>query len=246
MKKIIAFLLLVTMCVPALFSCEETEMFPNAIPDTGILDAPVSDVESVSQMFARSLPTKVVASTRQVILEDVLVLNCNYEIVTGYVNGGMSAFIYKSHVEELRTIEDGGNNDEVKPLVKTTDKVVEGIEGFGTRTDGGEWNPEGAMMELERGKMSLALKESNMKNIKFENNVLSFVIPSGKATKVLGSTYGKDIDGEVAVTITVDGAYVLSIELTYELKGDKDINLDDSLMYVRVDYSYDLELITIK
>ena len=115
MKKIIISLLIVALCVPALFACDEAtgnmaESFPSTIPQVTppASDSPVSDVQAVAKMYEVSQPTKVVAITKQVLIDGILELNCSYEMVTGYIDG-LSAYVYKSSVEGVDRLIRGRN-----------------------------------------------------------------------------------------------------------------------------------------
>ncbi len=238
MKKIVVFVLIMALCVPALFSCE----LINKITGSGG-DIEVTPVQIVSAMYKVSEPTKVVATTKQDI--GGLELNCNYELVTGYVDN-RPASVYTVTSEEIRSVEDGGNNEEVKDIIKTTTKKTEAIEGTGTRVNGGDWDPSGTALIIGRGRMALNLKDEYVTNVKYENNTLTLTVPVANAAAVLGETYAKNISSDVKITIVNDGAVVTSIELNYFIKGDESVNLVESEMTVKVLYTYDLEKITIE
>ena len=229
MKKIIALILAVVLCAAALTSCDM--LFPKE-------DTTLSDV---TRMYNMSAPTKVVATTEQKFAS--YELNCSYEIVTGYVDNSLAS-VYTVTTEELRTIEDGGNTDEVKDLIKSTTKKTEAIEGFGSRTNGGEWNPDGDVWTIGRGRMAINLAEDALVNVVYENHTLTFTVPVANVATVFGEEYSKDMSSDVQVKIVDDGAVVTSIELHYNLAGDGD-NLAESEMTVKVVYTYDLERITI-
>lgn len=254
MKKIIVFVLVIALCVPALFSCAFLEgILPEGIlPGSGDNNnnndgdntAKETPVTIVAGMYKMSLPTKIVATTKQSISS--LHLNCSYELVTGYVDN-RPASVYTVESEEIRTVEEGGNTEEVKDIIKKTTKKTEAIEGTGSRTDGGEWNPNGSVLVIAKGGMALNLDETYMNNVKYNKNThtLTFTVTAENAAKVLGEDYAKDIASDVKVTIVDDGAVITSIELHYFLKGDESINLVQSEMNVKVVYTYDLERITI-
>ena len=122
MKRILVLILVIALCATALSSCALFDGFFR------------SEIDDIADMYSVSAPTKVSATTTQKI--GSLELNCSYELVTGYVDN-RPASVYTVHTEEIRSVEDGGNNDEVKPLIKTVDKKTEAIEGFGSRTNGG-------------------------------------------------------------------------------------------------------------
>lgn len=234
MKKIFVFILVIALCATALSSCALVDWF------NGFFE---NELDDINEMYSASAPTKVVATTTQKI--GSLSLNCSYELITGYVDN-KPASVYTVHTEEIRSVEDGGNNDEVKPLIKTTDKKTEAIEGFGSRTNGGDWNPQGTIWTIGRGSMAINLDEDYLEDISYENNVLTFTIPKDNAGDVLGDEFSGDISSDVEVTITDDGAVITSIELHYFLAANEAAHLVESEMTVKVVYTYDLERITIE
>ena len=245
MKKIIVFILMVSLCLPALFSCTGENGDSNVQASIPTVDnQQLTPIQAVSAMYAVSQPTKVVATSKQIITKDVLELNCSYEIVTGYVDNSLAS-VYKSTIEEIRSIEEGGQNDEVKDLIKTTSTTIESIEGKGTRTNGGEWNEEGEVWSIGRGRMAIKLNDSWVKNVTYENHVLDFIVRADYVDKVFGEDYSADMDGDVYVTIVDDGAQVTSIEISYYVKANEEAHLPQSTMIIRVDYTYDIEKITI-
>ena len=231
MKKIIVLILAVALCVTALTSCQYLDMLKGD-----------STLEDVATMYNMSAPTKVVATTEQNF--GSYELNCSYEIVTGYVDNSRAS-VYTVTTEELRTVEEGGKTEEVKDMIKTTTKKTEAIEGFGSRTNGGDWNPEGDVWTIGRGRMAINLEESALTNVVYENNTLTFVVPEANVATVFGADYAANIASDVEVTIVNDGAVVTSVELHYYLAGDG-ANLPETEMTVKLVYTYDLERITIE
>jgi hypothetical protein len=240
MKKTIVFVLVMALCVTALSSCA---FIKNLLPGNNGDDGVVSPVTNVANMYKMSSPTKIVATTKQSISS--LELNCSYELITGYVDN-RPASVYTVSTEEIRTVEDGGNTEEVKDIIKKTTKKTESIEGTGSRTNGGEWDPSGSVWVINKGGMALNLKEEYMQNVKYNDHTLTFTVSADNAANVLGESYAKDVASDVRVTIVDDGAVIASIELHYFLKGDESINLVESEMNVKVVYTYDLERITIE
>jgi hypothetical protein len=228
MKKIIALILATVLCAVALTSCNL--LFPEE-------DTTLSDI---SRMYNMSAPTRIVATTEQDF--GAYELNCSYEIVTGYVDNSLAS-VYTVTTEELRTVEEGGNTDEVKDMIKSTTKKTEAIEGFGSRTNGGDWNPEGEVWTIGRGAMAINLQEDALLNVVYENHVLTFTVPAANVATVFGE-YSENMASDVQVKIVDDGAVITSIELQYNLAGDG-ANLAESTMTVKVVYTYDLERITI-
>ena len=231
MKKIIVLMLTVALCVAALTSCQYLDMFKGD-----------STLDDVAAMYNMSAPTKVLATTEQNF--GSYELNCSYEIVTGYVDNSRAS-VYTVTTEELRTVEEGGKTEEVKDMIKTTTKKTEAIEGFGSRTNGGDWNPEGDVWTIGRGRMAINLEESALTNVVYENNTLTFVVPVANVATVFGESYAANIASDVEVTIVNDGAVVTSVDLHYYLTGDG-ANLPETEMTVKVVYTYDLERITIE
>ena len=232
MKKIFVFILVIALCATALSSCAVVDWF------NGLFR---SELDDIADMYSVSAPTKVVATTTQKI--GALELNCSYEIVTGYVDNSRAS-VYTVTTEELRTVEEGGKTEEVKDMIKTTTKKTEAIEGFGSRTNGGEWNPDGDVWTIGRGRMAINLAEDALVNVVYENHTLTFTVPQANVATVFGEEYSKDMSSDVQVKIVDDGAVVTSIELHYNLAGDG-ANLAESEMTVKVVYTYDLERITI-
>ena len=244
MKKIIVFMLLVALCVPALFSCDTINQVAGQLG----INFPGSNTETdplteVTNMYYMSTPTKVVATTKQKI--GALELDCSYELVTGFVDDA-PASVYTVTSESIRSVEEGGNNEEVKDMIITTTKKTEAVEGLGARTNGGEWNPKGTVWSVGRGRMALNLDANCLVNVVYENHKLTFVIPAEHVATVLGEEYATDVAGDVKVTIVDDGAVITSIDLRYNLKANESANLVESEMTVKVVYTYDLERITIE
>lgn len=229
MKKIIAFILVIALCA-ALSSCQ----FFQQEEDTTLSD--------VTYMYKMSSPTKVVTTSVQNF--GSYQLNCRYEIVTGYVDNRLAS-VYTATTEELRDVAEGGNTEEVKDMIKTTTRKIEAIEGYGSRTNGGEWDPEESVWTIGRGAMLLNLDESVLQNVHYENHTLTFTVLEADAAVVLGEEYAADIASDVQITIVDDGAVITSVDLHYNLAGDG-ANLQETEMTVKVIYTYDLERITIE
>ncbi len=228
MKRIVTLLLVMALCIPALFSCDLLGEGP---------------MEKVAAMYKVSEPTKVVAYTTQKVGD--LELKSDYSIVTGYVdNAPASVYVYNG--QEIRSVEEGGQNEEIKDIIKLDPIKIEAIEGKGTRTNGGDWNPEGQVWTVGRGRMALNLDKSAVKDIVYKDNVLTFVVPKENAKTVLGETYAADIGSDVEITIVDDGAVVTSVKLHYFLNANEAANVVASEMTVEVIYTYDIERITIE
>ena len=239
MKKIIILALVMALCAACFASCIPSKEDNKTDNNNDVVTTPVDDV---AKMYKQSLPTKIVATTKQTISS--VELNCSYELVNGTVDN-LPASVYTVYTEELESIENGGGTDVIKPLIKSTTRKTEAIQGIGSRVNGGDWDPAGVVYSITRGAMAINLDKNSITGDKYENNVLTFTVPVANAATVFGEKNAADIASDVKVTITTDGAVVTSIELIYSLKGDAAANLIESEMVVKVDYTYDLEKITI-
>ena len=228
MKKIIVFMLVLALCVTAITSCGKNN--------------PKKILQKIDEMYANSAPTKVVATTKQVF--SAYELNCTYELTTGQVDGA-AASIYKVAKEELESIENAGGSDIIRPMIKSSTKVTESIEGIGTRVDGGAWDASGTVYTIGRGEMALNLTKDTVTDIKYENSVLTFTIPNANIATVLGEAYATGVDGDIKATIVNDGSVIVSIELIYTVAADAKAGLEASQMTVYVEYQYDIQPITI-
>ena len=228
MKKIIALALVICLCVPALFSCTKIKT--------------KKTVDNLADKYAVSQPTKVIATTKQTVNE--LELNSSYEVVTGYVDNA-PAFVYHSTVESIRSVEEGGENEEIKELIKVTSNTIEGIEGKGVRSNGGNWNEEASLWSIGRGRMALNLSNKLLENVEYKDNTFKCTVPHENVAEVLGSSYADDIAGDVTLVIVDDGAVVTSIEMFYNLTANADAHITTSSMHVKVVYTYDIEQINI-
>lgn len=242
MKKIILLLLVLAISVATFASCKIFKKpQENPTPDPVVKEP--SALEKVTEMYRNSAPTKVTATTTQTITEDIELV-CVYELVNGTVDGA-PASVYTEKKQELETVEAGGATEVIKPLVKDTVRVTEAIEGIGSRVNGGNWNAQGSVTNIVRGGMAIYLNEAYLTDVKYENNKLTFVIPVANVATVLGDSYATYIASDVYVTIANDGAVITSIELSYNLKANEAAKLPETAMVVKVEYTYDLEEITI-
>ena len=244
MKKIILLILVVALCTLSFAACQSKNNNNNQnnepTPEPQVDE--YAFLADITTMYKNSAPTKVVASTKQTIAS--VTLECGYDLVNGFVDN-MAASVYTETKQELETVENGGSSAVILPLVKETTRVTEAIETIGSRVNGGNWDPQGSVSTIERGGMAIKLNKDNLKNIKYENNVLTFTIPNANVATVLGKNYTSNISSDVKVTIVNDGAVVTSIQLVYTLAANEEANLPESQMVVKVEYTYDLEEITI-
>ncbi len=244
MKKIIAIVLMIALCVPVMFSCGKK--------------AP--GLAEFTEMYEASKPTKVAATVTQVFYDvdasneyfTVATLNSSYEIVNGTVDG-KNASVFASHIQSFRTVEDGGETVVVEGLTVMNHLKVESIEGVGSRTtesvDEGEANVgewiDSSVWEIRQGKMAIELDSKLLEDVLLDGNTLQFIVPLENAGDVFGAELVTDMDSDVEVKITNDGAIITSIELHYYTKANPELNVRSSEMTVKVAYSYDLESIVI-
>ena len=221
-------MLVLALCVTALTSCGKTST--------------KKAIKMTNEMYANSAPTKIVATTKQVF--SAYELNCTYSLTTGQVDGA-TASIYKVAKEELESIENAGGSDIIRPMIKSTVKVTEAIEGIGARVDGGAWDASGSVYTIGRGSMALELDKDNITDVVYENSTLTFVIPNANIAIVLGEAYATGVEGDIQVTIVNDGSAITSIELRYTLAADAKAGLEASQMIVHIEYQYDIQPITI-
>lgn len=246
MKKIIILTLVLALCVPTFFSCTSPDGDSNiqaSIPEVN--NEQLTPIQAVAKMYKVSQPTKVVAETEH-YLNDLLTLTGKYEIVTGVVDSS-SASVFVSVIDEIRSVEEGGQNEEIYGIIKPVTKKIEAIEGKGTRVDGGEWDPEGEVWIIGRGRMAINLKDDLVKNVNYDNHVLTFTVLNENVTAVFGDIIASDVEGDVSVKITDDGAVVTAIEIKYDVKANPEAHVDTvTQMTINVHYTYDIERITIE
>ena len=242
MKKIIILALVMALCAACFVACIPSKDNNNGNNNDNNNNVVSTPLEQVAKMYKQSAPTKIVASTKQTISS--LELNCKYEIINGTIDD-FPASVYNMYTEELETVENGGGSEVIKPLIKSTTRKTEAIQGIGSRVNGGDWDPSGTVSTITPGAMAINLDNNSVTDVEFKDNVLTFTVPVANAATVLGESYSADIASDVQVTIVTDGAVVTSIELHYSLKGNDAAHLIQSEMVVKVEYSYDLEKITI-
>ncbi len=225
MKKILAIILALT-CVFAMFSCGKE----------GIED----QVESIERMYSVSAPTKIVATTSSTFGN--IVLDGTYTYVTGKIDGKI-ATVEQSVYEELASVEDG-KGEIITGAVKTVSSTKEFHEDLGIResyngafknwTDGYNFAPVA-------GDIAIDLAFENLKDVKYENNTLSFTVTSDKTAAVLGEDYAQDAD--IAVAIVNDGSVVTSITMSYTLEAEGDY--PETAVVISISYEYDIQEVTL-
>ena len=198
---------------------------------------PVSaEVDFVARCYANSAPTKIVGNTIQQF--GTRELKGYYEFISDTIGGKEAARFYSKY-DKMRTVEDGAT-EIVVGAIETVEQTMEYLEGKGVRYDGtGNWQNEGSF-KPDQGAIAFNLDGTLIKNITFENNTLSFVVPSDATEAVLGT----DIASVVNVTIVTDGEVVVSVSMLYTLPA-KD-NVEQTSVSIDIDYYYDNQQLEIK
>ena len=235
MKKIIC-LLLVLACSFAMFACGKEEELTGA--------------QKTAQFYENSLPTKVVTTSTQSIINDsgvaVQTLNGKYELVTGTIAGKL-ATVQTYEQDYLREVADGANAVVVGPIA-TEKGSLEYLEDYGRRTNGGAWDPNGLNFGPTAGSIAINLDESLLQNVKYtegENgiNTLTFTVPNANIAAVFGAD-SDDValltaSSDVEVTITNNGAFVQSIAISYSIEGTR--YYPERQITMITEYAYDVQ-----
>ena len=235
-KKIIALTLLLACCTLALFSCGTP-----------------AGIEETTECYSNSLPTKIVTNTVQQVLDNdgevATVLKGSYVTVTGKI-GGLNAAVRTYEQDILNTVNSGAGNIVTGPISQEKG-VEEFLEGYGRRTNGGEWRPKGLNFAPAMGSIAIKFTENDVTNVEYVeqkyNNKLTFTVPINKIEKVFGYDFdGNELiesDTPVKVEITNNGAVVTSVVISYSVEASVDFPARDII--ISTTYSYDVEKIEI-
>lgn len=231
MKKIIA-IILAAACIFAFASCDKSG------DEKTLADA----IEAFTEMYAISEPTKI--TTNHTTQMGNITLLGEETLVTGTIDGKV-ATVYQYWYEELTGIDEGGG--EIIYDVKT---VVSGskeyLDGEGLRVDGGSWKKNGLNFAPTKGDIAITITEALIKDASFTDTTLSFTVSEENVEAVFGE--GTEIEGEVKVSITSDGAVITGILVQYVVVGemnDDDITYPDLVITISTSYSYDLEAVSL-
>ena len=236
MKKIIALALVLVCCTLPLFSCKEP-----------------SGVEKTQECYSNSLPTKIVTNTVQQVLDDkgkvTNELKGSYITTVGKI-GGLNAAVKTYEQDTLDSINAGAGSFVTGPI-KVQKGTEEYLEGYGLRTNGGEWRPKGLNFAPAMGTIAIKFTEADVINVKYEegkyNNKLSFTVPHKNIEKVFGYDFNGnnliEADSNVDVEITNNGAVVTSVVIFYSIDASVDFPARD--ITISTTYSYDVEKIEI-
>ncbi len=220
MKKIVSIITLLAIVICTLASC-----------------AP--GVDEVISCYNLSYPYKIVVESQQLYGDGGL------SSVTTLIRGTTGEdFTALMTVEEktLRSLEEGSGKV-IYDSEKKTNTSKHYREGYGVREkdilgddEWSEWDDGGVNFFPAKGELGLTLDTSVMTDIKYENNVLSFKVKAGEATKVFGAD--SDIQSDVNVTITTDGAVVLGVTVDYVVPADSESGSEEMTVSVKATYSY--------
>lgn len=235
MKKIIC-LLLVLACSFAMFACGKEEELTGA--------------QKTAQFYENSLPTKVVTTSTQSIINDsgvaVQTLNGKYELVTGTIAGKL-ATVQTYEQDYIREVAEGANAVVVGPIGTETGSL-EYLEGYGRRTNGGSWDPNGLNFGPTAGSIAINLDDSLLQNAKYTEgedgiNTLTFTVLNANIAAVFGAD-SDDValltaSSDVEVTITNNGAFVQSISISYSIAGTR--YYPERQITMITEYEYDVQ-----
>lgn len=235
MKKIIC-LLLVLACSFAMFACGKEEELTGA--------------QKTAQFYENSLPTKVVTTSTQSIINDsgvaVQTLNGKYELVTGTIAGKL-ATVQTYEQDYIREVAEGANAVVVGPIGTETGSL-EYLEGYGRRTNGGSWDPNGLNFGPTAGSIAINLDDSLLQNAKYTEgedgiNTLTFTVLNANIAAVFGAD-SDDValltaSSDVEVTITNNGAFIQSITISYSIAGTR--YYPERQITMITEYEYDVQ-----
>ena len=219
MKKIVSLMIMIT-CLLTLFACGEGAVDP---------------IAAVKKMYSVSCPTKIESRTVQTIS------GRDYEstetVVCGKVDG-KDASVYESTYDDLADIMENA----ALPIVPRKSRV-EYLEGKGTRENNGAWNAEGKNFAPTNGSIALNITKDNVTDaaLSADGKVFTCTIKAEKTASVFGE--GNGINSDVSVTITTNGSVVTMVELTWQVV--KTLSTPTVDVYVKTNYSNDLEVITL-
>ena len=229
MKKLLALILVLSLSAVALIACKKDAT------DT-------TDLDKVAAMYAISQPTKIVATTTHQFGSKTL--TGTYELKSGYIDGDTPAATLKSNYQQMRDV-DSGSGQEILNAIEDVTELVEYVEGKGTRTTlngkRGSWNKEGESIIPAKGAIALNLDSSVITQFTYENDVLTFTVPASGTETVLGM----QIDADVLVAVTTNGVDILGVSISYTEAANAETNVEQTVVTIKVEYDYALQVITI-
>lgn len=258
MKKILALILSLALsltCILALASCgcEHVDENGDKVCDkcSEPYAADVNGLEETVACYENSLPTKVVTTSKQSFFEYeddekfvAYELNSETVLVTGKVEG-LDATVETTTREILRTIASDENKN---PVIQETTSTVEYLEGYGRRTDGGNWISALPNHAPTLGSIALNITKMNINNATYtengEINELKFTVSKDKVSDVFGKSVGElQSDTDITVTVINDGAVVTSVKVSYGIEAYE--NYPERLVELEVVYDYSVQVVNI-
>ena len=237
-KRILALALVLICCAFPLFSCGEEE---------------VDGIAVTQECYSNSLPTKIVTNSLQEVLDDkgkvTNTLTGSYVTTVGKI-GGKNAAVRTYEQETLDTVNAGAGSFVSGPI-KVQKGIEEYLEGYGLRTNGGDWKSKGLNFAPAMGTIAIKFTAADVTNVKYTegkyDNVLTFTVPHKNIEKIFGYDYnGNDLieaDSNVYVEIHNNGAVVTSVTIFYSIDASVDFPARD--ITLTTTYSYDVEKIEI-
>ena len=213
--KKILSLIIVLACALSLFSCGG------------------KGVGEINKMYAVSCPTKIVTTSTQII--NGRTLSGSETIIAGKIDGKAAA-VHEYSYEKFADIESASSS----PIVTETNRI-EYLEGYGTRSAGGKWNAEGADFSPTPGSIAITLTKIDNAKISEDKKTFTCTVKAENTAVVFGED--RAVAADVSVTITTNGTVVTGVVLTYNLEATE--SSPAVAVTITVDYSYDLELITL-
>ncbi len=224
MKKIIS-TVLVLACVFTFFSCGGNGSTKAALKD-------------INDMYNAISPSMVETETTRNFGNYSLVNKGTLKVGTA---GAAKVAVYEYSNQQLRDIE-SGSGSEILDFIETVTGIKEYHEELGYRENGGKWDEEGEDFTPETGAIALNLTEDTVQDFKYdeENKTYSFSVLAADTEAV----FGKEIESDVAVTITRTAADIVGLTLSYTVQS-KSKDHPEIQITVKASYSYDTQTITI-
>ena len=224
MKKTIA-ILLILVSVFSLAACKKGDK---------------ETIDRVGEMFISSNPTKILMSTSQTYGDTVL--EGDYVLLKGVVNG-LAATVYTENYDELISVDDSGASSVVTGSVVEKSSVMEYLEGYGVRVDGGAWDNMAVDFYSEVGPMSLNISSDYISEFSYENNKFSCVVEAKNTAEVLGLE--NDLSVDISIETIDDGASMTAIVIYYTIPADESIEAPKQDIKIKAYYFYDVQNIVI-
>lgn len=243
MKRLLAFVLILVLAF-TVTSCNNSGN-NGGNTDGGNTEQPSTvgaTSEKILAMYTRRSPTKSVTVATYSLSNEV-VLQDTTTLVSGKIDGTKTVAKLTQITQRLRSVADGSNAAILGAIEETT-TVKEFFEGRGVRTQvngglWGGWDVSASNFAPSEGSITLNITDAQIKDIKDEGKTVSFTVPKANTESVLG----KAIKSDVNVTVKNDGACIVGIELVYSEAATA--NTPEIEVTIKVDYTYDIENITI-